>query len=758
MKMMAGKNFDEIYENIVSALSEDFFDLYYVNIETGAYIEYGSVTQEGKRSTENHGDDFFAACKEKALQYVFEEDRERVIEILDKEKLLGVIRKHGTFRNQYRLMINGVPTYVSMKARRISGDNNHIIIGVTNVDSQVKDRMTAELAKEERKSYLRLSALNGNLLVLYYIDLEDDSYTEFSSSEEFKKLGIMEQGKDFFGTTYENSLQAVHPEDLALFHKQFTKESILTAIRRDGVFMLYYRLLMGDIPVYVRARAAKIEEDGKSILIIGLFDEDTQIRREKEYTQNLTIARKMATIDSLTGVKNKHAYMEMEEKVNAEIQKGDQEAFAIVVCDVNSLKAVNDLYGHNEGDICIKKACERICDTFKHSPVFRTGGDEFVVFLTGTDYYMRNELMEEISSIPKDPEKIRIGETISAGMAEFKKDRHQSLVSVFEEADSAMYERKQFMKANLLPQENMGQNKMLSESIPVIQGRKNILVVDDMEINREIVGNFLCDDYGIFYASDGVEALKELRSHKGEIDLVLLDLQMPNKDGREVLAEMEVDEELMSIPVIVFTVDEASELDCLRCGAMDFIPKPYPDIEIVKARIAKCIELSEDRELIRFTERDKLTGLLNKDYFFRYVTRMDHLHSEEALDAVVCDINRFHAVNKLYGRQICDGLLRCIGHYLRKLARDTGGICCREAGDTFLLYCPHRDDYEKILGDFMSDLSMDNEITDKISMRFGVFTNADKKEDMEKRFECAKIAAERAKDNSQKAIEIGFYV
>ena len=156
------------------------------------------------------------------------------------------------------------------------------------------------------------------------------------------------------------------------------------------------------------------------------------------------------------------------------------------------------------------------------------------------------------------------------------------------------------------------------------------------KVTRHDMGDLLADDYDITYASDGDEALKTLRSHKGEIDLVLLDLQMPNKSGREVLAEMQVDEDLMSVPVVVLTVDQASELDCLKIGAMDFIPKPYPDIEIVKARIAKCIELSEDRELIRYTERDKLTGLLNKDYFFRYVGRLDHLHKATVLDAVVC--------------------------------------------------------------------------------------------------------------------------
>ena len=75
----------------------------------------------------------------------------------------------------------------------------------------------------------------------------------------------------------------------------------------------------------------------------------------------------------------------------------------------------------------------------------------------------------------------------------------------------------------------------------------------------------------VSYASDGVEALETLHRHKDEIDLVLLDLQMPNMDGREVIARMQIDEELISIPVVILTVDQDAELDCLKIGAMMFI-------------------------------------------------------------------------------------------------------------------------------------------------------------------------------------------
>ncbi len=493
------------------------------------------------------------------------------------------------------------------------------------------------------------------------------------------------------------------------------------------------------------------------------YDKDDEVgvltetfRQLTDYTkEHINAARKMATVDALTGVKNKHAYAQWEEKIDAQIREGSQEPFAVVVCDINDMKAVNDQFGHKEGDVCIKRACGKICHVFKHSPVFRIGGDEFLVLLSGKDYYQRKKLVEQINAVPKAPAKVQIGETISAGMAEYKKEQHRSLLSVFEEADKKMYERKQALKESLPPEEKAGNNEPGSEYIPVIHARKTILIVDDVEMNREIMGDLLHEDYDVLYASDGDEALDIRRSHVSDIDLLLLDLQMPNKNGQEVIAEMQVDEDLMSIPVVVLTIDQEAELDCLRSGAMDFIPKPYPNIEIVKARVAKCIELSEDRDLIRYTERDKLTGLLNRDYFYRYVNRLDHLYRDDVLDAIVCDVNRFHSANKQYGRKFGDHLLHIIGEDMRKLAREIGGIVCREGDDIFLLYCPHQDDYEKMFRTFTANLSTDQQIEGKVGLWFGVFVDARQEPDVEDRFSCAKIAADRVKEDPDALY--GFY-
>ena len=570
-------------------------------------------------------------------------------------------------------------------------------------------------------------------------------------SDEFRRMLGYHSTEDF-PDVLESWSDLLHPDDKDRVLNEFN-ETISDYTGRK-IYDVEYRLLTNNRGYrwYRAVGKPTRRPDGSPVTYVGVFIDITE---RKESAENLSAARRMADVDPLTGVKSKNAYNKWESEINSAIETGEQEPFAVVVCDINDLKKVNDLYGHKEGDACIVEACKKICAVFGHSPVFRVGGDEFVVILSGEDYNARNELMERINHIPADLSKIRLGETVSAGMAEYDRDKHRSLLNVAEDADKGMYARKQYLKETMLNKDDRADDEEESDYIPAIHARRHILIVDDVEMNREILGELLVEDYDITYASDGVEALHELQSHKDNIDLVLLDLMMPNMGGREVIARMQIDEDLMSIPVIILTVDKDAELDCLKIGAMDFIAMPYTDIEIVKARISKCIELSEDRELIHYTERDKFTGLLNRDYFFRYVSRLDHLYKEAVMDAVCCDVNKFHSVNKQYGRQFGDEVLRSISASLKKLAREIGGISCREKDDTFLLYCPHQDNYEQLINRFLSDVFSTEEFADKFTIRFGIYTDARQTANIEERFEFAETAADRVKNDPDR--NCGFY-
>lgn len=472
---------------------------------------------------------------------------------------------------------------------------------------------------------------------------------------------------------------------------------------------------------------------------------------QSELQERIAQVNVQAKKDGLTGVKSRHAYLEMEKNLDDQLRDGTVSEFAIVVCDINGLKIINDTQGHQAGDRYICSSCKMICDIFSHSPVYRIGGDEFAALLMGSDYRNQQSLLLQLHSLSAS----HIGTDkaiVSGGLASYEPGEDHCVRDVFERADAEMYKEKTLLKSlgAATREDETDKNGRATEEIPILNIRRHILIADDQETNREIMGALLSDDYGILYACDGVETMEMLRKHKDEIALLLLDLYMPNMTGKEVIREMQVDEDLMSIPVIMLTVDHDAELDSLRNGAMDFISKPYPDINIVKARISKCIELSENRYLIKHTQRDRLTGLLHFDYFLQYVDRFEHQHKESAFDVFVCDINQFRSINIQYGRQFGDLVLRSIGINFRKLARTTGGIGCRKGADTFILYCPHQNNYEELIRSFYKDLFMEKDTANKITLRFGAFVNAEQEPDIEKRFSLAKSAADSIENDSTK--------
>ena len=155
--------------------------------------------------------------------------------------------------------------------------------------------------------------------------------------------------------------------------------------------------------------------------------------------------KQLAYRDALTNVKNNNAYTEAKDSLDIRIHDEVLEELGIAVFDVNDLKLVNDTMGHDEGDRYLREACSMICNVFKHSPVYRVGGDEFVVLLEGEDYQNREMLMEEFDK--KVEENLQNGgAVVSGGMDVFVPGDDFGFDSVFRRADARMYERKTQLK------------------------------------------------------------------------------------------------------------------------------------------------------------------------------------------------------------------------------------------------------------------------------------------------------------------------
>ncbi len=282
--------------------------------------------------------------------------------------------------------------------------------------------------------------------------------------------------------------------------------------------------------------------------------------------------------------------------------------------------------------------------------------------------------------------------------------------------------------------------------------KRRILLVEDELINQEILRAYLEDNYELLVASSGTEALELLYAQYEMLSLVLLDLNLPDIHGLELLRQIKADSRTSRLPVIVMTADSEAEVNSLTLGAIDFIPKPYPQQKVVRARILRTIELSEDRDTLSQTERDHLTGLYNQEFFYRYAIQLDAHHKGFPTDAVVLDVNRFHTINERYGKRYGDELLRRLAGWMLSWLEREGGIACRSKADTFLIYCPHREDYDTLLEELSEHLDADADNKGHIRLRMGVYADVDKSLDVERRFDRAKLAADTVKNSASSVV------
>ena len=166
---------------------------------------------------------------------------------------------------------------------------------------------------------------------------------------------------------------------------------------------------------------------------------------------NVTKMSELALRDSLTGVRNHTAYSQEVAKLG-EMLAENETKFAIAVIDLNNLKKINDVYGHDKGNIAIVKLSLIVCEIFKHSMIFRVGGDEFLIILLNEDYENRYILIQRTLSTfdtLKQNENLPLWEKTSAaiGLATYDREQDTSVQDVTRRADAMMYEQKKKMKA-----------------------------------------------------------------------------------------------------------------------------------------------------------------------------------------------------------------------------------------------------------------------------------------------------------------------
>lgn len=283
--------------------------------------------------------------------------------------------------------------------------------------------------------------------------------------------------------------------------------------------------------------------------------------------------------------------------------------------------------------------------------------------------------------------------------------------------------------------------------------KRTILIVDDEPINRKLLGLITGGVYNIVYAEDGKEALEKIKEQANRFSIVLLDLVMPEMSGYEVLTYLQKDENLKKLPVIVLTSEKDAEVKSIKLGAVDFMPKPFEKPEVILTRIQRSIELAEDKILVSENERDPLTNVYNKSFFFHYAKQHDRFYYNLQKDAIVITVNRLKLIREMYGENYARLVIVSISNWVANFMPEGEYLLGRD-NDSFLIYGEHIFDYDMMLKSFNQYFEK-NINTSKVRVSFGIYPNVDINVPIEDRFNRAHLVAEKL--NSSYKNEYGLY-
>ena len=315
--------------------------------------------------------------------------------------------------------------------------------------------------------------------------------------------------------------------------------------------------------------------------------------------------------DILTGCYNRRYF---EERLRDSSFKA-----GVALLDIDDFKLYNDVYGHDFGDKVLQIITEKIKDSIRSTDkLVRYGGDEFLLIMPGIKqrvffdslYKVKAAVSEiEITGFAEVKLSVSVGGVISEGI---------TMADAVFKADILMYKAKK--EKNVIVTD-FGEETFLRQ-------KRNILIADDSELNREMLASILQNEFNIIEAGSGEECIEQLKKHRESLSVVLLNIGMAGTDGFAVLDYMNINKTIEAVPVIMIIDDERDDSvqRAYEMGVSDYIARPF-DMKVVYRRVMNTIQLySKQKRLIgkitrQMVEQENdsrmMTGILSQIVEFR---------------------------------------------------------------------------------------------------------------------------------------------
>ena len=467
--------------------------------------------------------------------------------------------------------------WYNMRMEKLNQDS-WIITGY-NKSTEMKERSMYRALRNSFESILSTDVNTRRYLV---------SYSTFPVPDRL-------QEHDYDSSVSDYVRKYVYDEDKEQIIRALSLDTVIEKLQTQEDYSVFITVRQKDGSLSYKRVIHNYYDDTHRRITTSRLDISAIVNR---YEAKIAEIRQENSIDALTGVYNRNYY---EKNIRGTSLQG-----FVAMLDLDNLKLCNDHFGHSAGDSVLKKLAEVIkAELHSGDKLIRFGGDEFLLLAQDcpddefAQLLLRIQTKVSEAAVPGFPGlslSVSIGGTRVAG---------SSSSEAVMRADQMMYMAKAHKNLVITDRFMLQNGKDGIARLKKEQVLQQILIVDDSDMNRAMLREILKDNYSILEAGNGVECLSCVEHMGSSLSLILLDLNMPEMDGFEVLAELSRLGYMDDIPVIIISGTDSTADICRAydLGATDYIHRPF-NTQVIYRRVSNTITLmAKQRRMAELVNR-----------------------------------------------------------------------------------------------------------------------------------------------------------